>query len=204
MEYRTTVAGIYGLISSRIAKIGGNNRHFAGSDDAVIDDIREGNYEAFGILVNRYENFAYTLVRGLVGDDEAAKDITQESFLRAYRSIRRFERRSSFKTWLYRIAYNTAMAHLSREKKRETGDNTAAQELIDGSYKNMDKRLLLDKIIAMLTPEYRAVIILHYYENLKYEEIAEAMNCPIGTVKIRLYRAKYELKKLWSRYGIQL
>jgi RNA polymerase sigma-70 factor (ECF subfamily) len=77
-------------------------------------------------------------------------------------------------------------------------------ERIDNSYERQTAKLTLEKIIAELKPEYRAVIILFYYEDLKYEEIAEALDCPIGTVKIRLYRAKYELKKLWSRYEIQL
>ncbi len=204
MEYKATTAAITGLINLKTLQKGGKRADLSNPDDLVIHEIRNGNYEAFGKLVRRYENFAYTLIRGLVGNDEAARDITQEVFLRAYRSIRRFERRSSFKTWLYRISYNTALAHISREKKMAEREDNAAPDRIDNSYKNQSVRITLDRIIGELKPEYRAVIILYYYEDLKYEEIAETLDCPVGTVKIRLYRAKYELKQLWSKYAIQL
>jgi RNA polymerase sigma-70 factor (ECF subfamily) len=204
MEYKATSAAISGLINLKRLQTGGKRANVSDPDDCVIEEIRSGNYEAFGILVRRYENFAYTLICSMVGNDEAARDITQEVFLRAYRSIRRFERRSSFKTWLYRISYNTALAHISREKKMAEREEIAVSDRIDNSYKNQSVRLTLDRIIGELKPEYRAVIILHYYEDLKYEEIAETLDCPIGTVKIRLYRAKYELKQLWSKYAIQL
>ena len=204
MEYRTAIAGIYGLFASSIAKISGNRAYLQDTDNSVINKVRDGDHDAFGILVKRYDDFAFSLARGMAGNDESARDITQEAFLRAYRSIRRFEQRSSFKTWLYRIVYNTALAHISREKKAAERDNAAASELIDGSYTSMSKKLLVEKIISKLSPDYRAVIMLHYYEDMKYEEIADTLNCPIGTVKVRLYRAKYELKKLWSEYEIQL
>ncbi|UCC80600.1 MAG: sigma-70 family RNA polymerase sigma factor [Candidatus Zixiibacteriota bacterium] len=204
MEYKATSAAISGLIDLKTLQKGGKRADLSDPDVCVIEEIRNGNYEAFGKLVRRYENFAYTLIRGLVGNDESARDITQEVFLRAYRSIRRFEQRSSFKTWLYKISYNTALAHISREKKMAERERFAASDRIDDSYKNQSVRITLDRIIGELKPEYRAVIILYYYEDLKYEEIAEALDCPIGTVKIRLYRAKYQLKQLWSRYAIQL
>lgn len=204
MEYKATTAAISGLINLKSLRTGRKRADIADSDDLVINEIQNGDYEAFGTLVRRYENFTYTLVRSLAGNDESARDITQEVFLRAYRSIRRFEQRSSFKTWLYRISYNTALAHISREKKTAQREEIAASDRIDESYKNQSVRIALDRIIGRLKPEYRAVIILYYYEDLKYEEIAEALDCPVGTVKIRLYRAKYELKQLWSKYAIRL
>ncbi|MEE9554101.1 MAG: RNA polymerase sigma factor [candidate division Zixibacteria bacterium] len=169
-------------------------------DDKILLAIREGETEAFGKLVNRYEDFVFTLVRGLVRSEEMTEDIAQETFLRAYRGIRRFELRSSFKTWLYRIAHNTAMSHLKRGMK-DIGTVEAYEPstiaTIDHSLK-----LTLEKLIGRLKPDLRTVILFHYYDDLKYEEIAEVLECPVGTVKIRLYRAKHELKKLWTKYAV--
>jgi RNA polymerase sigma-70 factor, ECF subfamily len=168
------------------------------SENALIDSICDGDSEAFGVLVHRYEDFVYTLVRGLVGSDDSAEDITQEIFLRAYRAIRRFEKKASFKTWLYRIAYNTSMSHLARRKdETEISESIPAAEGGDPALKNS-----MMKLVNLLKPELRTAVMFHYYDDLKYEEIAEILNCPVGTVKIRLYRAKAELKKLWEKYAI--
>jgi len=204
MKQNSATSAISDIIGQKRLKIAEKRAEFADPDISVIQEIRGGNCEAFGVLVKRYEDFIYTLIFGLIKSGEEAKDITQEVFLRAYRSIRRFEQRSSFKTWLYRIAYNTAMAHLAREKKVAEREENAAFNPVDVTYKGYNTRIFLEKIIAKLKPEYRAVIILFYYEDMKYEEIAEALDCPVGTVKIHLYRAKYELMQLWRKYGIQL
>lgn len=172
----------------------------ADPDNRIIEAVRDGDTEAFGNLVNRYEDFVFTLILRMVRSEDMARDIAQETFLRAYRGVRRFELRSSFKTWLYRIAYNTALSHIKREKMEikevestEPSFNTAPSHSL---------KLTLEKLIGKLKPELQSVIIFHYYDDLKYEEIAEVLQCPIGTVKIRLYRAKYELKKLWARYAV--
>jgi len=204
MKQDSAASAISNIISQKRLRIAEKPVEFSDPDNLILKEIREGNYGSFGTLVRRYEDFVYTLISGLVRSPESAKDVTQEVFLRAYRSIRRFEQRSSFKTWLYRIAYNTAMAHLEREKKFAEREENAVIDTVDATYKRYDARITLEKIIAKLKPEYRAVITLHYYEDLKYEEIAETLDCPVGTVKIRLYRAKYELKQLWSKYAIQL
>lgn len=171
------------------------------TDEEVIARVCDGDIEAFGIFVAKYENFVFTLVRGLVGSDEAAKDVSQETFLRAYRALRRFESRSSFKTWLYRIAYNTAMNHI---RKYGTPNDRGVDEpaSIGIKFEDIPLRLTIKKLVDSLKPEHRAIIMLHYYDDLKYQEIAEVLGCPVGTVKIRLFRAKYELKLLWQKYAI--
>jgi RNA polymerase sigma-70 factor (ECF subfamily) len=204
MKQQAITSAFTGIISQIGRKSATREARFCEPDEAILQAIRDGDYEAFGELTRRYENFVYSLVSGIVRTPETARDLTQEVFLRAYKSIRRFEQRSSFKTWLYRIAYNTSMAHLSREKRSAEREAESITEQVDNSYKNSNIRIYLEKIIGMLKPEYRAVILLYYYDDLKYEEIAETLNCPVGTVKIRLYRAKYELKQLWSKYAIQL
>lgn len=204
MERDTASPALAGLVNIGLPKIAGKKAGFIDPDDIIVEEIKDGNPEAFGTLVRRYEDFVYTLIIGIVRSPEMAKDVSQEVFLRVYKSIRRFEKRSNFKTWLYRIAYNTALAHLAREKSMTERANTVETLLVDDSYRHKSDRITLEKIIGMLRQEYRAVIILYYYENLKYEEISEVLECPVGTVKVRLFRAKYELKQLWSKYAIRL
>jgi len=171
------------------------------SDEDIITRVGEGDIEAFGILVKRYENFVYTLIRGIVSSEDSAKDISQEAFLRAYRALRRFEKKSSFKTWLYRIAYNTALNHLKRNKiPDEALDIEPAAP--DDCNENIPLRMAIRKLVDRLKPEHKVIIILHYFDDLKYEEIAEVLSCPIGTVKIRLFRAKQELKMLWEKHVV--
>ena len=173
------------------------------SDEEIIGVVCDGDTEAFSVLIKRHEDFVFTLARGIVFSDDAAKDIAQEVFLRAYRGIRRFEKRSSFKTWLYRIAYNTSMSHLKRLEKMAECDDNIIGETADYS-SGQALRMTLKKLIEQLKPELKAVVIFHYFDDLKYEEIAEIMGCPVGTIKIRLFRAKHDLKELWERYAVQL
>lgn len=174
------------------------------ADEDIIDLVASGDTEAFGILVRRYENFVFTLVRGLVISEEQARDISQEVFLRAYRALRRFERKSSFKTWLYRIAYNSSMSHLKRKDDNiESMQDLNVEKEQENSVPHPAK-YLLRRLIDKLNPELKAVVIFHYYDDLKYEEIAEILDCPLGTVKVRLFRAKHELKKLWENNAIFL
>jgi RNA polymerase sigma-70 factor (ECF subfamily) len=188
----------YGLpqIHQCIERAGGET-----TDEQVIERVTAGDTEAFGLLVRKYEDFVYTLARGLVASDIAAADIAQETFLRAYRAMRRFEKKAAFKTWLYRIAYNVAMNYL-KKAKRSVPPAESDEDGITQSDVSTATRLLLKRLIDMMRPEYRAMIMLHYYDDLKYEEIAEVLNCPLGTVKVRLYRAKIELRALWEKYAI--
>jgi RNA polymerase sigma-70 factor (ECF subfamily) len=170
------------------------------TDEEVIARVMDGDIEAFGILVKKYENFVFTLARGLVLADEPARDIAQEAFLRAYRALRRFEKKSSFKTWLYRIAYNTALNYI--KKYKDVCVPAAAEPVAFDYSEDIPLRITLRKLIDRLRPEHRAIIMLHYYDDLKYEEIADVLGCPVGTVKIRLFRARNELKLLWGKYAV--
>lgn len=175
---------------------------FSDPDFEIIAAVRDGDVDAFGKLVRRYEDFVFTLIRSLVGPDAQAEDIAQEAFLRAYKGIRRFELRSSFKTWLYRIAYNTTMSHIQREKRSVDRDSVDPGTRAVEAYGSQSLRTTMERLIGKLRPEHKAVIMLHYYDDLKYEEIAEILDCPLGTVKVRIYRAKHELKKLWTKYAV--
>lgn len=172
------------------------------TDESLIDLTCQGHTEAFSLLVTRHENFIYTMVRGMLLSSEQAEDVTQEVFLRAYRAIRRFEKKSSFKTWIYRIAYNTSLSHLKRIRLDFQAEPVREIEPVGSA--SQPAKAAVRKLVEQLKPELKAVIMMHYYDDLKYEEIAEVLGCPIGTVKIRIFRAKNELKKLWTKYEIRL
>lgn len=202
MKYDSITSALAGPFVKKRAAEARDKGQLSDSDTQIINSVREGDTDAFGELVRKYEDFVFTLILGLVHSEDTAKDVAQEVFLRAYRGIRRFELKSSFKTWLYRIAHNTAISHLNREKAKTRIDINQATEPVFDTRGRQSLRLTLEKLIRLLKPDHRSVIILHYYDDLKYEEIAEVMDCPIGTVKIRLYRAKHELKKLWAKYAL--
>jgi RNA polymerase sigma-70 factor (ECF subfamily) len=202
MEQNLFSSSLLGRTAQVQLKVKPPESAFNDSDDIIINAVCEGDTQKFEKLVIKYQDFVFTLVYNIVKSEESAKDVVQEVFLRVYRSIRRFERKSSFKTWLYRIAYNTALAHKKREKPVIALEDRFIQDSDSKLFKDHALKLTLEKLIAKLKPELKAVILFHYYDDLKYEEIAEILDCPLGTVKIRLYRAKFELKKLWNRYAI--
>jgi RNA polymerase sigma-70 factor (ECF subfamily) len=171
-------------------------------DDHVIRSVRYGDTEAFGSLMRKYEDFVFTLIRGITGCDEDARDLAQETFLRAYRGIRRFQFNSTFKTWLYRIAYNTTMSYLNRNHNRGTREPETMQSRTADPQESHSLRLTIEKLIGRLKPDLKAVIIFYYYDDLKYEQIAEIMGCPLNTVKIRLYRARHKLGRLWEKHAV--
>ena len=202
MNSETFTGALTGMIAGRFPVKAQEKTLAAYTDEKITDLVRDGNTEAFGILVRRHEDFVFTLARGIVTSEEQAKDVAQEAFLRAYRAIRRFERRSSFKTWLYRIAYNTAISHLKNRDDEFVPINEIELEQTTFTNSESSLKITLEKLIGRLKPELKAVVIFHYYDDLKYEEIAEILECPVGTVKIRLFRAKHELKRLWDKYAV--
>ncbi len=202
MKYDAITSALAGPFVKRRAAEAWDKGQLSDSDTRILNSVRDGDSNAFGELVRKYEDFVFTLILGLVHSEDMAKDVAQEVFLRAYRGIRRFQLRSTFKTWLYRIAYNTAISHLNREKAQTSFDDDLVMEPALDNRGGQSLRLTFEKLIGLLKPDLKSVILLHYYDDLKYEEIAEIMECPVGTVKIRLYRAKRELKKLWGKYAV--
>lgn len=199
MRYANVIAAVAGTARKTRAPARWKAEH---DDDQVIRSVRNGDSEAFGDLVRRYEDFVFTLIHGLAGSEDDARDITQETFLRAYRGIRQFQFKSTFKTWLYRIAYNTAMSHLGRDRNHWLPTQGVEPIPTDDPQGRHSLRLTVENLVARLKPDLKAVIILYYYDDLKYEQIADIMECPVNTVKIRLYRAKYELGRLWRKYAV--
>jgi len=178
------------------------------ADAALIERVKLGDKRAFEMLVVKYQRRIERLIGRMVRDVDLVPDIAQETFIRAYRALPQFRGESAFYTWLYRIAVNTAKKALMELKRdplvsesayasRDDDDETSRveNELSDGE---TPEGLLASKEIAAavngaieaLSEDLRQAITLREIEGLSYEEIAEAMNCPIGTVRSRIFRAR--------------
>ena len=173
-------------------------------DQALVEKVQQGDKHAFDVLVLKYQNKIIQLVYRYVHDPDEAMDVAQEAFIKAYKAIGRFRGDSAFYTWIYRIAINTAMNHLVASGRRPPqGDIDAVDaEQYEGAtglkeYATPERMLLKDEIqttiasaIDELPDDLRTAITLRELEGLSYEEIAQTMDCPIGTVRSRIFRAR--------------
>jgi len=177
------------------------------SEAHLIERAREGELGAFNLLVERYERPLYNLCLRMLSSPQSAEDATQEAFISAYRSMRTF-RGGSFKSWLFRIGGNACYDELRRQRSRPSrsldepvGEDERTIEVADTdptpeeSAENAELRDTLSKAIGGLPPDQRLAIILRDVQGLEYEEIAEATNTSLGTVKSRINRARSRLRK---------
>ena len=172
-------------------------------DEQLVERAQQGDKRAFELLVRKYQYKIVQLVGRLVGDADAP-DVAQETFIKAWRALNGFRGQSAFYTWLYRIGINTAKNHLVARGRRPSNQDIDVDEAEQfGHTEQMSdvdtpEALLLseeirhkvEEAIAKLPPDLRQAITLRELEGLSYEEIAEAMNCPIGTVRSRIFRAR--------------
>ena len=173
-------------------------------DQALVERVQQGDKSAFDILVLKYQSKIIQLVNRYVHDPDEAMDVAQEAFIKAYRAIGRFRGDSAFYTWIYRIAINTAKNYLVASGRRPPAGDIDAQdaEQYEGAtglreYATPERLLLKDEIektvasaIDELPDDLKTAITLRELEGLSYEEIAQAMECPIGTVRSRIFRAR--------------
>ncbi|MBU6260952.1 MAG: RNA polymerase sigma factor RpoE [Burkholderiales bacterium] len=179
------------------------------ADALLVDRAKRGDQRAFEMLVVKYQRRVERLIGRMVRDTDLVQDIAQESFIRAYRALPQFRGDSAFYTWLYRIAVNTAKKSLMDLKRDplvfesaragggDDGDETSRieNELSDGStpdavLASKEIAAAVNSAIEALSEDLRQAITLREIEGLSYEEIAEVMNCPIGTVRSRIFRAR--------------
>jgi RNA polymerase sigma-70 factor (ECF subfamily) len=177
-----------------------------GDEAELLERARKGDSEAFGILVERYQRRVVNVALAVVHNQEDALELAQETFVRAYENLDKFESRSSFSTWLYRIAANLAIDFWRREGRHvvlrgEDAENELRRMPTErgDSYKAASRSELsarLSKALEELTPEHRAVILLREVEGLSYDEISEVLQIPRGTVMSRLHYARTHLRTL--------
>ncbi|GMR20002.1 MAG: RNA polymerase sigma factor RpoE [Gammaproteobacteria bacterium] len=173
-------------------------------DGELVARVQRGDKAAFDLLVRKYQHKVMKLVGRFVFDQGAVEDVTQEAFIKAYRAIGNFRGESAFYTWLYRIAVNTAKNHLVSMSRRPPGTDveTSDAEMMESGASlreiaTPESHLLTDEIvatvqetIAALPEDLRTAITLREFDGLSYEEIANVMACPIGTVRSRIFRAR--------------
>ena len=174
-------------------------------DQLLVDRAQHGDKKAFELLVVKYQRKLMRLISRLIRDQAEAKDVVQEAFIKAYRALPQFRGDSAFYTWLYRIGINTAKNYLVTQGRRAPTSTEAdveeAETFDDGDQLrdiNTPESMLATKQIAetvnlameVLPEELRTAITLREIEGLSYEDIAEAMHCPIGTVRSRIFRAR--------------
>jgi RNA polymerase sigma-70 factor (ECF subfamily) len=174
-------------------------------DRQLVERVQRGDKRAFELLVAKYQRKIFRLLSRLIRDPGEIEDVAQEAFIKAYRALPNFRGDSAFYTWLYRIAINTAKNHLVAQGRRApTSTETEVEdaERMDDADQlrdvNTPDSMLLSKqvgeavnrAIDRLPEDLRTAIVLREIEGLSYEEIAESMNCPIGTVRSRIFRAR--------------
>jgi len=174
-------------------------------DQLLVERVRDGDKQAFDLLVAKYQRRLMRLLSRIVHDPAEAEDVVQETFIKAYRALRHFRGDSAFYTWLYRIGINTAKNFLATQGRRTPTSTDADTEQAEGFYDgehlrdiNTPESMLASKQIAQtvnaamdaLPVDLRTAIALREIEGLSYEEISDIMACPIGTVRSRIFRAR--------------
>ena len=180
------------------------------ADQQLVERVQRGDKRAFDLLVLKYQHRILALVSRFVRDPAEVQDVAQEAFIKAYRALPNFRGESAFYTWLYRIAINAAKNYLvSRGRRPSVGelleldddDDHAAQHALkdvdtpENLLYGEELRSVVNAAIRALPEELRAAILLRELDGLSYEEIAEAMECPVGTVRSRIFRAREAVDK---------
>ncbi len=173
-------------------------------DQALVERVQKGDQRAFNLLVLKYQQKIIAVISRYISDWSECQDVAQEAFIRAYRAMANFRGDSQFYTWMYKIAINTAKNYLVSQGRRPPTDDIAIDDavLLDGGMRLRDRatperELLRQEIeqtvfdtVESLPEDLKAAITLREVDGLSYEEIAEKMNCPIGTVRSRIFRAR--------------
>ena len=178
-------------------------------DQQLVERVQRGDKNAFNLLVSKYQHKVASLVTRYVSNQSDVSDVVQEAFIKAYRALPEFRGESAFYTWLYRIAVNTAKNYLTAQGRRppDLDVDCSDAELHEGAeamheLANPENLILSDEIQRMvvatlesLPEDLRTAITLREIEGLSYEEIAEIMGCPVGTVRSRIFRARDAIDK---------
>ena len=191
-------------------------RKSAVADGELVTRALAGREEGFEELVRRYQRPIAAYVYRMVGDYDAALDLTQEVFIKVYGSLGRYRPEFKFSTWIYRIAHNAAIDHLRRLGGMRTeeleveseGGRTYEKPLASGAptpeqeSERRERRAEIEEVVQALPPTYRELIVLRHAHDLSYDEIAEVTGLPLGTVKNRIFRAREAMRTQFIERGI--
>ena len=173
-------------------------------DQELVNQAINGDSRAFEKLVEKYKKRIYYLAYRMTRDHDSADELAQESFVKAYQALGSFKKGYSFYTWVYRICVNLTINFLKREKHTVSADYLREMDLLPETGTDIDQleRMitseqagLVKRVLDTLPPEQKSAFLLKTYDNMSYEEMADVMECSIGTVMSRLFRARQKLKK---------
>jgi RNA polymerase sigma-70 factor (ECF subfamily) len=174
------------------------------SDSRLVEETRAGSEKAFRGIVERYHAMVFAVVRGILGDRADVEDTMQEVFIKVYKGLGGFRGDAKLSSWIYQIARNEALNKARKPSAAETPIDDLAIESPeesrpDAEYRRKMEREYLERCLAELDDDFRTALELRYMGEMSYNEIAETMGLPIGTVKTYIHRGKIELKRVMSR-----
>lgn len=194
-------------------RLSSGNQTDHASELAIVERCRRQDYEAFGKLVDTYQNRVFGFVRRMVTNAEEAADVTQEVFIRAFQNFARFDGRCSVRTWLFRIAYNLCVDRARKIDRSPSEVSLQGTTEVDETFDVPDGRwqpdqiaidselsAVIDEAVSTMSEKLRSVLLLHDKEDLPYEEIAQMVGVPVGTVKSRLFLARAHLQQHLRNY----
>ena len=174
------------------------------TDKELVKRVQRGDQAAFDLLFARYQSKIQNIISRYIRDSEEVKDVAQEAFIKAYRALPRFRGDSAFYTWLYRIAINTAKNHLVARSRRPPSMDVDAEdadhrddagelrtvETPEGAMSRDQLHLVIRQALSDLPEDLRSALTLREFDGLSYEQIAQVLECPVGTVRSRIFRAR--------------
>lgn len=178
-------------------------------DQALVERCLTGDARAFDELINRYKRQVFALIYRLIRNQSDAEDVAQETFIKAYRNLSSYDPAHPFLTWLFKIAHNSAIDFLRAQKPESLSihdddnplDIEDTQISLEDKIEASSQQELIEKVLSALPPLYREILVLRHQQELSYEEIAESLSIPVGTVKIRLFRARDIMKQKLVKLG---
>lgn len=179
------------------------------TDEEIIISIKKGNASDFGLIIDRYQNKAFSLLKRMLKNEMDAEEVLQDSFLKTYNGLAGFKFESKFSTWFYRIAYNTAMTRLQSKKRKIEQEMTSVDDLHhlkskynEEEYLSNETKLLVKKIVDDLPERNSAVITMFYLEEMSCEEISEVLQISVSNVKVLLYRSRNILREVIEKKNL--
>lgn len=177
------------------------------SDEAIASEVQNGDSDAFGFLIERYEDKLKRYGRKFLNTKEDIEDKVQEIFIKAYTNIQSFDTSLKFSSWLYRIAHNEFVNEIRKSHRRPlvyfNSDTilpyVTSSETADGPALDAELKGMIEKHLGHIDAKYREPLVLYFYEELSYQDIAEVLQLPVTTVGVRIKRAKEKLKTLYEK-----
>lgn len=171
------------------------------SDDQAIESVKKGNQADYSILIDRYKNKAFSLLKGMLKNEMEAEEVLQDCFVKAFYALNEFRQDAKFSTWFYKIVYNTALSKLSSRKRKIESEMSSVDDHYDLELEGSDnfselndRSVFIKEILIKLPQKYCAVLNMFYLEGLSCDEIAEVMEASVSNVKVLLHRSRNAFK----------